>query len=368
MKVLNAGALFLLLMTALCGCERRDQSTLVGFIGGLSTKTSDVGVMGRDGTLLAFEEFNLKQGHARNQVELVVYDDAQNPVRGRKAFRDLKEKGAVAVVGPMTSSMCEAIWPLANESVIPIVSPTCSSVVFDGHDDAFFRVYPTCRKAAKKLAAEARGLGLEHVTVLVDLANESFTRYWASQFTDEFTANGHGRVSQVTFHSKQKIDYFTLAQNISGAKPDGVLILANPTDTGLVAQQFAKLGNIPQLLVSEWSLSGDLNRYSGVATGHIIGVQNIHPEQGFSTRPDFYSRFKARFGREPNFAAAFGYDAAQVLLRALTTKGEDESLVDALRKTGQVDGVINQFTMDRLGDVERPVYLVTNKNGELIGI
>lgn len=359
-------ALCLVLTIALFACEMREESTLVGFIGGLSTKTSDVGVMGRDGVLLAFEEFNQQQGF--KPFKLAIYDDEQSPVKATNAFIELKGRGAVSVLGPMTSSMCEAVWPLANDSGIPVVSPTCSSVVFDGKDDAFYRVYPTCRNAARKLAEKARAIGLDRVTILVDLANESFTGFWASQFSTEFTVGGYGKINRITFHSKQDIDYFTLTQNILSAKPDGVLILANPTDTGLVAQQFAKLGDVPQLLVSEWSLTGDLAHYSGAAAEHIIGVQNFHPGEGFRHIPGFSSRFEKRFGVQPNFAAAFSYDAAQVLIKALMNKKESESLLDSLRNIGSVDGVINRFSMDRNGDVERPAYLVTFKNGELAGI
>lgn len=356
----------LLCAAVLGGCDRSPKAIPVGFIGGLSTKTSDLGVTGRDGTILAVEEFNRRGGLDGRPIELLVYDDEQNPVKAASAFTELTRKGAVAVIGPMTSSMCEAVWPLANQAGLPLISPTCSSMLFDQREDAFFRVYPTCQTAASTLARFAvRELGLKQVAILLDTSNESFTRNWGTVFTREFVAQGGDVSPPATFHSKQKVDFLALAEHVAGGKPQGILILANPADTGLLAQQFGKLGSTPKLLVSEWSLTGDLATFSGSASDLIVGVQNFNPQRGFRDHPSFHADFQRRFGFPPNFAAAYGYESTQVLIKALRKGAKRDAVLKNLKETGTLDGVINRFSLSGTGDVERPVYVVHFVDGNL---
>ena len=77
----------------------------IGFLGGLTGPTADLGVAGRDSTLLAVEQLNQRGGLRGKPVELVAFDDRQQPKALPELAGHIRQAGLMGMVGPMTSSM-----------------------------------------------------------------------------------------------------------------------------------------------------------------------------------------------------------------------------------------------------------------------
>ena len=145
-RVAQAAVAACLPCTGLPGCS--SLPVKIGFLGGLTGPTADLGVAGRDSTLLAVEQLNQRGGLRGKPVELVAYDDRQQPKVLPELAGHIRQAGLMGMVGPMTSSMA-AVWiPLANEMGLTTVSPTVTSSDFTGKDDHFFRVCSTTREYA----------------------------------------------------------------------------------------------------------------------------------------------------------------------------------------------------------------------------
>ena len=128
----------LILVLLLVSCKN-NEPVKIGFVAGLSGRNGDLGTAGRDGALLAVDAINAAGGVNGRKIELVIKDDKSDPEQGKLVVGELVKVGVSAIVGPMTSSLAEAMVPLVDRAKIATVSPTVSSVSFNGNE------MPKCR-------------------------------------------------------------------------------------------------------------------------------------------------------------------------------------------------------------------------------
>jgi branched-chain amino acid transport system substrate-binding protein len=67
---------------------------------------------------------------------------------------------------------------------------------------------------------------------------------------------------------------------------------------------------------------------------------------------DFVSNYKKKFGLEPEAYAAYGYEAANVVLAAITRAGKKEraAILAEVAKTRDYQGVLGFWSFDENGD------------------
>lgn len=135
----------------------------------------------------------------------------------------------------------------------------------------------------------------------------------------------------------------------------------------MIAQQVRLLDLDVQLLTSNWALTEDLIENGGIAVDGIIAVVANDQNNQSPLYLEFSGRFRERFGREPTFAAGYGYEAVLVLVNALEMTGGDEhQLADALLKTKDLPGVDGNISFDPFGDVIRTLYLMAVQDGMFV--
>lgn len=330
----------------------------VGFVGGLTGRVADLGVAGRDGTLLAVEEQNSAGGIAGRKVELLVRDDQQDSERARQVIQELAEAKVRAIIGPMTSSMAVVVQPLINSAQIVTISPTVKTDQLSGIDDYFMRVTPPLSINAERIAAHAsQKLGLKRFVVALDVSNRAFTETWLEFFRIALTEEG-GQVDGVEeFDSQADVHFLPIAERILKAAPEGVLLLSNAIDTALLAQQIRKLGGEIPLFSSEWASTTDLLSFGGRA---VEGMTSFHSFNANSSEPRYLSfkeKFINRFGYAPAFANVLAYDAATYLFSGLEKNSPRGSLKESLLKMGSFPGLQSTVNVDQYGDVERKLFL-----------
>lgn len=361
----SCGALCALLALALtlAGCSE-PQPVRLGFVGGLSGRVADLGIAGRNGVILAVEDWNGRGGINGRPIELLIRDDRQDAEVARAAFRELVAGGVEVVIGHMTSSMSVATVPIANERGVLMVSPTTTTDTLAGIDDQFLRVIsPTRGYAAKNARYQAEILKRRRVAAIYDLRNEAYTKSWFDNFRAEFEALG-GEVSEpLTFASGPEVDFYALAQRLLEAAPEAVLILANSVDAALLCQQIRKLDPQVGISLSEWAATERLVELGGTAVEGVLIAQFFDRASNDPRYLDFRSRFVQRFSQEPGFAGVAGYDAAQVVLSARAQTDGAGGLKQRILAIGEFSGVQGPLRIDRFGDADRRTYLTTVRNG-----
>lgn len=366
----HARGLLLGLASALLGlflAACSDSPIVVGFSAQLTGPRSDLGVQGRNGALLAVERINADGGVRGRPLLLVAVDDGDEPDAAVRADIGLLERGAVAIIGHMTTSQTLAALPAVRARGGILISPTTSTPELDGLDDAFFRVMPSNAVWARALAAHARHSGLETVAVLGDSDNAGYTDTFDNVFMETFQALGGRVVLQQTFSSKAGPPWERILDDLARTRPEGLLISASARDVASLAQRLRRALPGMRILCSPWAATRALIQTGGRA------VEGVETSFAFSEDNDapsfqrFQTEYAARFGFKPNFAAAFAYEAVSVLASALErTGGRAEGLRAALTADVEHTGVIGPFRMDPDGDVRRPAFIIAVQNGRIV--
>lgn len=363
-RVARAAVAACLPWTGLPGCS--SLPVKIGFLGGLTGPTADLGVAGRDSTLLAVEQLNQRGGLRGKPVELVAFDDRQQPKALPELAGHIRQAGLMGMVGPMTSSMA-AVWiPLANEMGLTTVSPTVTGSDFTGKDDHFFRVCSTTREYAYISADYHMRTG--HPTrfaVVRDDSNAAYTRSWVQHFVDRVTALGGQVAVPVVYASGQPSDALAgaLAQALAH-QPEVLVIVANARDTALLAQLLRKQGSALPLSAAEWAATDQVLSSGGRAVEKLVVAQYFDPSSAQAAYSAFVQAFKGRYGRSPGFAEVAAFDAATVMLHALAGQRADETLKQALLRIRQFDGLQQTVAFDAWGDAARPLFMTQVMNGQ----
>lgn len=346
------------------GCAERVWR--LGFLGGLTGPSADLGVAGRDGALLAVEAHNAQaQGPP---AELAVFDARQQAGALPDVLREMRAAGLAAVVGPMTSSVAERWIPLANADKLLTVSPTVTSSDFSGQDDWFFRVCSSTREYASRSAEHHVGkMGWRRFAMVRDDGNAAYTRTWATHFATRLRALGGDLVHHGVYRHNTPGDSLAgVVAEVLSTQPDVVVLVANAIDTANLAQLLRKSQPTMPLVTAEWAATEQLIELGGRAVQGVFVAQYFDRSSRHPPFVAFQSAFQRRYRREPGFAEVAAFDATGVLLQALQQQARHESLRDTLLRVRRFEGVQQPVVFDAYGDASRALHITRIVDGRYV--
>lgn len=349
----------------MAGCGPREP-LLIGFGGPLTGRNADLGNAGLDGVRLALEQQMARGGIHGRRLELALVDDEMDGRLARSRDAVLLDRGIVAMIGHMTSNATVEALPLFNDRGVLLLSPTTSTHEVSGRADWFFRVYPDNHVIAGELGRRAAAvLGLRTAAIIYETSNASFTLSCKEAFTEAFGAGGGKVVCAVAFHTGASTSFGEVARQALVSNPAGLYILANAMDTAMLAQQVAKQGKRPQIMVADWSLTDDLLAHGGRAIEGLFAMHTVDRDNPAPAWMAFREAFRTRYTRSPEFAAVHGYDGARVLLTALERDGRPKELPHTILAIRRFQGVQGEIEFDANGDVKRRLFAIRVRHGQL---
>ncbi len=341
------------------------QPVKLGFVGTLTGRLSDLGTAGRNGVILAVEEVNIEDGINSRMIILITRNDKNDPEVALNADRELIDEGVVAIIGHMTSSMSMAAVPLINSEKIVMISPTTSTDELTGIDDFFFRVIPSNKPETDHLSTYIFDQKcLKRMAVIYDLSNQAFSERVYLNFRESLENMGGEITGVETFTSGVPESFFSLVKQLLAPEPGCIFIIAGALDTAMICQQVRKIGSDVLMVFSGWAMTPDLIDNGGPAAEGIIFSQTINDESQNENFLRFKNDYENRFGSKPSFAAIYGYEAARVIINALSIDDSKEKLKDTIIKNNEFQGLQTIFRIDRYGDVHRKRFIVTIRNGQ----
>ncbi len=352
--------LWLFVLLFIGGCPR--SPIQIGFVGGLTGRLSELGVSGRNGVQLAVEEINGAGGIGGRRLNLIIKDNRHDPQQARQAVQSLIDAGVVAIIGHMTSAMSLSTYDPINRQAILMISPTTSTDQLSGKDDYFLRVATASSLEARAQAGYAvNKLGLQRFAVIYDLANPGFTVNFHDHFKAELETLGGKLVCSRRFRSGSGVAFLEIAKSVLATEPQGILLISGALDTAMFCQQIRKIDSSVFLFGSGWAQTRSLIQQGGRAVHGLI-LQAIHHD---GTREPAFLKFKQaykkRFGRKPDFPAAFGYEAAQLLFYGIEQAADPTdsgAIREAILEKGRFQGLQGAFRLDRWGDAHRRYYVL----------
>lgn len=346
------------------------EDIIIGFSAQLTGSQSELGVQQRNGVQLAVEEINDSGGIAGRKISLIVEDDFGIPEGAEFGDSQLIKKGAIAIIGHTTTAQTLEGLKVTNPANVIMIGANITTPELSNLDDNFFRVSTSFKSSSQNFAKHIyEDKKIKSIAIIYDRNNMAYSNLYATIFANEFQALGGKITDKVNFSSSDDSDFSPLLCNLDKYKPEGLFIVASDIDAALIAQKTRLKNKEISMFATGWAQTEALISNGGKA------VEGMEIEQGYdlnnqsSVFIDFKSRYKARFGNEASFGAAYGYEAALVLVEALKkTHGNKNGLKEALLETTNFNGITDTLSFDKFGDVERSWYISTIHNGKFIMI
>jgi branched-chain amino acid transport system substrate-binding protein len=342
----------------------------VGFVAELTGKQSEPGVNLRNSVQMAVDEINLAGGIDGRRIELKIEDDLGTPEGARVAENRLIDSGVVAVIGHYTSNQTLEGYAVTQQRGTILISGTASTSLLSGKKDLFFRSVVATDTMGQGFAYYIRQQrGLARIAILYDQDNNTYAEPMSQAFSETFRSLGGNIVDQVKFSAAAAPDFAPLVKNLKTAQPDGILLIASPTNSAVIAQVIYLSGWRIPLFSSSWGQGDALIQNGGDAVEDMEIIIAIDINDPASELRDFKTRYQKLFSRPPIFTAIEGYETMQILATALKkTGGEANGLAEALMGLKNFQGLTGSIRLNEYGDAIRPLYIqkVHNRSFETI--
>jgi ABC-type branched-subunit amino acid transport system substrate-binding protein len=336
------------------------ERSVLGVILPLSGPFAALGKGTKQGIELAME------GRALPGVTLEVRDDAGDSVQSVAAARELVGAGqASMVLGPLLTEPALRVSEVLRIERRPIIAFAKSGSFPPG--GGVYRLGPTPESQVRSLVERtnsAYGYTRYALVFPQDAAGEEFAR--------AFRAEIEGLGLQLVYESSYpKDDYAAMLPISKELEEKGPQAVFFPDNLKAAVRFFSYLsgGNgtkVRPLGTASWDNSAELQQSRAVLDGAIF----VSPFFKRSSRPEivqFIDSYRARYGSEPDFLAAQGFDAATLALEGVRHARENNSGLDeAFSGLGMYQGLTGGIKVREDGELVRQFSVVNFEHGAMV--
>ena len=339
----------------------------------LSGQLGSVGKLQAIAIDLAAEDINKSGGINGSLVEIVRYDDQLKPDQGVLRVREAAQGGALAVLGPMSSTQWETVAATLNQLKIPAINmnsnkPGISARPYGTRintpDDV---ALPEGFSEFVKLFPKAR-----RVAVMADV-REAAGKAAAEEFVKLAKSKGLEVVGSIEFTSGQT-DFSPVAIKLKELKPDFVLAAILSGDAAKLARELQIQAVTMPILCSQLVYPGVFPQIVSKSVGaqasqwYTVGAATNDYSTGDPVKYKSYvERYIAAISKDnalnqyqpPNVSSSsLGYDALMMVAETARKQGIDGSTPIAAARDKVRDGInayktfkgMNEITLTDKGD------------------
>lgn len=360
---------FAVVSIALLKMKNRPNEENVFKIGVALPLTGDAAVYGqalKNGIELALTEL---QGTSRPKVRLIYEDDQYSPKFAVAAVKKLISLDKVSVIiGGAGSTTAEPIVQICGSNHVVLLSPCATAPSLSGSSPYFFRLWPSDNYDGQVMAHTAfEKLGVRKVAIFY--VNAPYGQGIASVFKKQFENLG-GEVSLEESYMQGATDFRLQLTKIKEDGADWVFIPGYIKEVTNILRQSVELGLTVRFIGGNSLYDPKLLELAGTAAeGAVFTIPMYDPKSDDLTIKKFVSAYKAQYGSEPDAFAATGYDALRVVLKAISLSGNGtsgEQIRQGMLQIKNFSGPNGAVTFDENGDVQKPLRLMTVKNGAFV--
>ena len=338
----------------------------IGLVVSLTGSLTSTGIPINNGFELAREEVNRSSLLNGARIRFIIEDDESTAEGAIAAFNKLIDRDGVSVIlGPYTSTMSKAVFPIAQAQGVVVISPTSNAPGLSAIGDFVFRTsLPVDRLLPNGVATTQQALGYRRVATLYD-RDDVFSQGSDATFKKAFRDNGVEVLISETFQTGDT-DFSAQLTRIKEANIDAISISALPTEMPEIMVQGRQLGIpfeipfiCPTLVIGEVQRAGD-------AAERAITIALWSEKADTPGNRAFIENYRAKFGSEPDAFTAQSYTSVHLLAKAIADAQSTEAsaIRDALEKLRNVPTILGNFSFDAHGDgIHNAVTLVV-ENGK----
>ena len=287
----------------------------LGDIGPLTGAAAIYGNSASNAEHLAVDEINALGGI---QIELNSQDDEHDAEKSVNAYNNLKDWGAQAIVGCVTTTPCVAVSTEANADRMFMLTPSASSTtVTEGKDNMF----QLCFSDPNQGTASAQYIADNNLATKIAIIYNNSDAY-STGIYQNFVAKadelGLEIVSETTFTDDTANDFSVQLTEAQKAGADLIFLPIYYTPASLIMQQ-AKSMAYDVTFFGVDGMDGILS-LEGFDTSLAEGVMLLTPFSADATDErtvNFVNSYKEKYGDTPSQFAADGYDCIYAIYDAL---------------------------------------------------
>lgn len=323
----------------------------------------------------ALEETNNSVCDGKIKIEYESLDDAIAATgkwdagkEAENANKAVSDPNVVAYIGTFNSGAAKIAIPILNQANLLMVSPANTAVGLTkpgGEPGEPEKYYPTkVRNYARVVPADdlqgaaatawAKQLGVKKAYVLDD--QEVYGKGLAEVFKATAKQNGIEIVGSEGIDSKAT-DYKALMNKIKSLNPDLIYfggitqnnagqIIKDARNVGMSADKVKFMG--PDGIFEQALIDAAGKDAEGV----LATFGGIPPKQLTGAGKAWYDSYKKKFNSEPEAYAAYGYEAAKVVINGIgkVCKSDREAIRAAVMGTKDYEGILGKWSFDANGD------------------
>ena len=316
------------------------------------------------GLNLALNEIN--EGQLAGTTLKFIVEDSGSTVEGAvSAYNKLIHEVSVPIVmGPSTSSMTKATFPIAQENQIVAISPTSASRGLSAIGDYVFRIALTTDKLIPNgIAATHAKLAYKNAATLYDI-DEVFSRDGDAAVQEALADLNVDVLTTETFNSGDT-DFTEQLTRIKALNPDVIFLSSLSQEKPPILIQAQELGITAQFIIR--TFTEDNVKTAGEAAEGVITFVGWGKSVDTQINQEFIMNYSDAYDMSPNNYVARAYTALHVLAEGIK-KAESHTpkdIRDALAQISGFETVLGTFSFDEVGDAVYEPKILIVKNGKL---
>jgi len=317
-----------------------------------------------EGLLLAQEEINA-HGLLGKRIRFDVRDDHMDREESRAiAIAFARNPRMVATIGYYDDKFAVRASAIFEESRLLHIVAGANNTYMTSHGFRYLvRSVVSSDRIGHSLARMCAGLGYHTYAVVAE--EGAFGEDLAFQTGTALDALD-GRVVFMSSYVPGTVEFRDVVDEIKGTGADVILILGFELESAQFIKAARSMGlNTP--IVGAFS---DTPIMHSVAGPMLEGVMFYDIYNVTSQTPEnlaFVARYRRRFGADPEPYAPQGYDALQLLARAIRVTGSTDplDLAYAIRSMDRWEGANGPYKFDSTGELEdKRIYLKVYRGGK----
>jgi branched-chain amino acid transport system substrate-binding protein len=315
-----------------------DNEVLIGTYTDLSGVTAMWGVNNSNAWRMVFDETNAKGGVNGRKIKYIVEDNQYQIPRSVQAANKLINKDGVFVMvanggTPMNNATMPEQLAKGVANVFPLTSARSMYEPFNHLKFGLAASYYDQIRSGVKVFVEQH-----HSKAVCAMSEDTdFGRDVMDGARDQLKAMNLKLIAE-TLHKPTDTDFSASVAKLRDANCDLILLGTIVRDTIPIVSAVRKIDWNVELLGQAASYDEAVAEVPGHATEGFYSMTPVLFVAASDPKPEvkaFAEKYKSLFGKEPNFAAQFGYTAGQLVVLGLQNAGKDlttDSFVAGMEK------------------------------------
>ena len=330
----------------------------VGVLLSITGYISFAGTAVRDAVLLEVDKVNAQGGIDGHPIEVVIEDDASDTSKAVSGFTKLaKVHGVQAVIGPILARAAAIIGKNADKEKVPtlIICPSDPAHRKAGYRFTF-NVPQNDIIVADAIVDYVKSKGYKKVLTFPNITDPMFVAI-ADNIKTFGEKKGIHIFAAPDGYESGAIDMTPqltkLRKLIDENGIEAMIICSHGMDGGVIAKNMKTLGmSMPVIGTHAYgfdftlAIGGEALEGTVFPSGKILRANELpdsDPQKAVLI--DFINRYKAKYNKYPDQFASHGWDAVNMLVKALTaSQGNSEKTRDAIEKLNHFIGLTGVFT------------------------